>query len=149
MTPPARRGLLAIAAVVDIALHARPAPVSSKALAARHALPARHLEPLLQLLVREGILKGLRGPRGGYELARERRRVTAGEIMRAVIIDPAEANGEGEPSGLIETVVAPELDRALTAYLAVLDAVTVEELCRKAKASDSASATPQLTDFTI
>lgn len=149
MTPPARRGLLAIAAVVDIALHARPAPVSSKALAARHGLPARHLEPLLQLLVREGILKGLRGPRGGYELARERRRVTAGEIMRAAMADPAEGVTENEPSGLIETVVAPELDRALAAYLAVLDAVTVEELCRKAKASDNASATPQLTDFTI
>ena len=35
-------------------------------------LPPRHLEPVLQALVRHGILKGIRGPRGGYELARER-----------------------------------------------------------------------------
>ena len=61
------------AAVVDIALHARPAPVAAKALAARHNLPPRHLETLLQALVRANILKGVRGPRGGYELARERR----------------------------------------------------------------------------
>ena len=54
-----------------------------KALAARHSLPARHLEPVLQALVRMGILKGIRGPRGGYELARERRRITADEILRA------------------------------------------------------------------
>ena len=36
-----RRSLLAIAAVVDIALHARPAPAAAKLLAARHNLPPR------------------------------------------------------------------------------------------------------------
>jgi Rrf2 family iron-sulfur cluster assembly transcriptional regulator len=38
-----RRSLLAIAAVVDIAVHARPMPVAAKLLAARHNLPPRHL----------------------------------------------------------------------------------------------------------
>ena len=80
-----RRSLLAIAAVVDIALHARPTPVAAKSLAARHNLPPRHLETVLQALVRLGILKGVRGPRGGYELARERRRITAGDIVRAAM----------------------------------------------------------------
>ena len=91
-----RKGLLAIAAVIDVALHGRGRPVSAKALAARHALPARHLEPVLQALVRVGILKGIRGPRGGYELARERRRITADDILRAAgtiedVSDPAAA----------------------------------------------------------
>ncbi len=80
---PPRLGL-ALAAMVDIALHARPQPVSAKALAARHALPPRHLEAVLQALVHHGLLKGLRGPHGGYELARERRRISAGDIARAV-----------------------------------------------------------------
>jgi len=35
---------------------------------------------VLQALVRHGILKGTRGPRGGYELAREQRRITADDI---------------------------------------------------------------------
>ncbi len=39
-----RRSVLAIAAVVDVALHSRSAPVAAKALAARHKLPPRHLE---------------------------------------------------------------------------------------------------------
>jgi Rrf2 family transcriptional regulator, iron-sulfur cluster assembly transcription factor len=43
-----RRSVLAIAAVVDVALHSRSAPVVAKALAARHKLPSRHLETLLQ-----------------------------------------------------------------------------------------------------
>ena len=42
-----RRSVLAIAAVVDIALHSRPSPVAAKALAARHKLPPRHLETLM------------------------------------------------------------------------------------------------------
>ena len=73
-----RRSLLAIAAVVDVALYARPSPVAAKALAARHHLPPRHLETLLQGLVQANILKGVRGPRGGYELARERRKIIGG-----------------------------------------------------------------------
>ena len=50
--------MLAIAAVVDVALYARPTPVAAKSLAARHHLPPRHLETLLQGLVQANILKG-------------------------------------------------------------------------------------------
>src|SRR5216683_770768 len=79
-----RKGILAIAAVIDIALHARGRPVAAKALATRHRLPPRHLEPVLQALVRHRVLKGVRGPRGGYELAREPRRITAHDILSAI-----------------------------------------------------------------
>ena len=52
-----RRSVLAIAAVVDVALHSRSAPVAAKALAARHKLPPRHLETLLQGLVTRKFLR--------------------------------------------------------------------------------------------
>ena len=58
---------------------------SRQNLAARHKLPPRHLETLLQGLVHAKILKGVGGPRGGYELARERRRITVGEIVRTAM----------------------------------------------------------------
>jgi len=116
-----RRSLLAIAAVVDIALHARPSPVAAKLLAARHALPPRHLETLLQTLVRVGILKGVRGPRGGYELARERRRITAGDIARAAMQEAIEDGLGPEPqSRLVDEVVGPEVAQASAAFLAAL-----------------------------
>ena len=78
-----RKGILAIAAVIDVALNSETRPVSAKALASRHGLPPRHLEPVLQALVHEGILRGVRGPRGGYELGRDRNDITANEILRA------------------------------------------------------------------
>ena len=90
-----RRGILAIAAVIDIALQARSGPVAAKALASRHRLPPRHLEPVLQALVSHGILKSVRGPRGGYELAREWSRITADEILRAAgTVDDIESQAD-------------------------------------------------------
>ena len=98
-----RRSVLAIAAVVDVALHSRSAPVAAKALAARHRLPTRHLETLLQGLVHAKILKGVRGPRGGYELARERRRITVGEIVHiAMSLSTADPEDLGANSVLLD-----------------------------------------------
>lgn len=145
-----RRSQLAIAAVVDIALHARPSPVAAKHLAARHDLPPRHLETLLQALVRCGILKGVRGPRGGYELARERRRITAGDIARAAMQDTADdAMGPAPHSHLVDDVIGPEVMRASQAFLAVLDDITVEELCRRALDAAVFGAAGADADFTI
>ena len=58
------RVIHAIAAVVDIANHTE--PVNAKEIAERLNLPPRRLETSLQALVHAGILKGQRGPRGGY-----------------------------------------------------------------------------------
>jgi len=80
-----RKSPLAIAPVIDVAFNARARPVSAKALAARHRRPPRHLEPGLLALVSDGIVKGIRGPHGGFELGRERISITADDILRAAI----------------------------------------------------------------
>lgn len=145
-----RRSLLAVTAVVDVALHARPTPVAAKALAARHELPPRHLETVLQALVRVGILKGVRGPRGGYELARERRRITAGEIVRAAMQANADETLPPLPrSVLVDAVIGPMMRQAMDAWLARLDAVTVADLCREAEERAASGQAAISADFTI
>ena len=144
-----RRALLAIAAVVDIALHARPLPVAAKHLAARHNLPPRHLETVLQALVRQGILKGVRGPRGGYELARERRRITAAEITRAALSEMLDDHPSSSQSRLVEEVVGPALKQASEAFLAELEHITVEDLCRRAEERAVFDGLPPAVDFAI
>jgi Rrf2 family transcriptional regulator, iron-sulfur cluster assembly transcription factor len=130
-----RKGILAIAAVIDIALHAHGRPVAAKALATRHRLPPRHLEPVLQALVRHGILKGIRGPRGGYELAREQRRITADDILRAAgtVDDIGEAPHSGSP--LLSQVVVPALAQAERAFSTALSRISIEDLVRTADTS--------------
>lgn len=144
-----RRSLLAVAAVADIAIHARPVPVAAKALAARHNLPPRHLETLLQSLVRANILKGVRGPRGGYELARERRRITVGEIVRAALNDPEEEARINGKSVLVDVVVAPLVEKASSELIALLDSTTIEDLCREAEAKAVFGSKAPAGDFTI
>src|ERR1700678_3351705 len=101
-----RKGVLAEAAVIDVAMQTHGNPISAKALAARHGLPPRHLEPVLQALVRCGILKGIRGPRGGYELAQDQRRVTANDILRAAgTVDDGDEPHAG--SELLNKIVLP------------------------------------------
>jgi Rrf2 family iron-sulfur cluster assembly transcriptional regulator len=126
------KGVLAIAAVIDVALHAQGRPISAKTLAARHGLPPRHLEPVLQALVRDGILKGIRGPRGGYELARERRRVTANDILRAAgTVDDVEQRPAA--SDLLNRVVLPALSSAEQEFGIALARINLEDMARQAE----------------
>jgi Rrf2 family iron-sulfur cluster assembly transcriptional regulator len=128
-----RKGVLAITAVIDIALNARGRPVAATALATRHSLPPRHLEPVLQALVRHGILKGVRGPRGGYELARERRRITADDILRAAGTAD-DINGTSlADSILLNKVVMPALGEAEHAFADALARINVADLAQSAE----------------
>jgi len=77
---------------------------------------------LLQGLVHANILKGVRGPRGGHELARERRRITVGEIVRtAMSLSTADPEDLGANSVLLERVIDPAVRRAGETFLANLD----------------------------
>jgi len=127
-----RKGLLAIAAVVDVALNARERPVSARKLAARHNLPPRHLEPVLQALVHEGIFHGIRGPRGGYELARERRRISVADILRAAgTVEDDDDPKQG--SRILDEVVLPALADAERTFTAALARLSIEELTQSAE----------------
>ena len=106
-----RKGVLAIAAVIDVALNASSRPVSAKALAARHRLP-----------------------HGGYELARERTRISAGDILRA-----ATTAEEIQPlpladSSLVDDVVRPALAETERTVSVALGRINVDDMIRCAEA---------------
>jgi Rrf2 family protein len=128
-----RKGVLAIAAVIDVALNSGDRPVSAKALAARHQLPPRHLEPVLQALVRDGILKGIRGPHGGYEIARDFDQISAEDILRAAV-NAEEADQVTLPgSNLVNGVVWPALVEAEREFSSALGKINVEDMTRRAQ----------------
>ena len=125
-----RKSALAIAAVTDVALNARMGALSGKALAKSLHLPSRHLEPLLQALTREGILKAVRGPHGGYVLAREQRRITAADILRAAGTLDDESEERVSGSALLVQAAGSILAKAENAFLASLSRISVEDLAR-------------------
>jgi len=125
-----RRGLLAIAVVVEVALQKDGGLLSAKKLALRHGLPPRHLEQILQALVHGGILEGVRGPHGGYRLARDLNGVTAQDILRAAEIDPAP--GEQLNSPIIADVVLPLLTAAEDQCGEALSRIRLDQMVKRA-----------------
>ena len=146
-----RKTLFAIEAVLDIAYHSSAEPVQSREITERQGIPRRYLEQALQNLVRHGVLVGVRGPRGGYRLARERRRITVGEIVR--IVHSAEPEEEDEEidlnSALGTMVVRPLWQQLQQSIMAQLDQVTVDELCLRANDAGIASEGRAKLDFSI
>jgi len=140
---------LALEAVVDVAINARPDPVQSKEITARQGIPQRYLEQVMQQLVRAGILKGVRGPRGGYRLARERRRISVGEVVRVVgAMESADDPVTTGPSDLGERVIAPLWQEVQSELMERLEKITIDDLCQRAEnvGLDGGGPTP---DFTI
>lgn len=135
----------ALEAVLFIALSGAQAAVSAKEIAARQGVPPRYLEQLLQKLVRQGILRGVRGPRGGYVLARERRRVNLIDICAAL-------EGEGEvalDTPLAAKVIAPVWREAEMKMQEVLGRVTLADLAARAEAQKVALSARETGDFSI
>jgi Rrf2 family protein len=127
-----RKSFLAVAVVTDVAVNSRDRLVRAKDLATRYQLLPRHFERVLQALVREGILKGVLGPRGGYEPAREQRRITVNDILRAVGTIDDDTEEPVFESPLVKKVVCPALAKAESAFSKSLSQINVEHLARSA-----------------
>jgi Rrf2 family protein len=146
-----KKMLFAIEAVLDIAYHAGGEPVQSREITRRQGIPRRYLEQTLQHLVRNHILTGVRGPKGGYRLARERRRITVGEIVRVVRdLEAAEdATVELPGSDLGRQVVRPLWNEMREEVMAKLDNLTVDDLCTRAYQGGVPSEAVKNMDFNI
>lgn len=146
-----KKRLFAIEAVVDIAYHAGADPVRSGDISRRQGIPRRYLEQVLQELVHKGILAGQRGPRGGYRLARERRRISVADIVRVVgaLEGGADALSENNGSEIAVKVIRPLWGDLQREIMERLDGLTVEDLCARARSLGIASEAARVPDFSI
>jgi Rrf2 family protein len=147
-----KKMLFAIEAVLDIAYNAVDTPVQSAEITKRQGIPRRYLEQVLQQLVRVDILTGVRGPRGGYRLARERRRITIGEIVRAIrSLETAAEEEDALPPGsrLGQEIVRPLWGELQEEAVRKLDALTIEGLCNNAREKGIPRERAAPVDFSI
>ncbi|HUO89547.1 MAG TPA: Rrf2 family transcriptional regulator [Rhizomicrobium sp.] len=145
-----RKTLLALEAVIDIAFNARPEPVQAKEITARQGVPQRYLEQVMQQLVRAGVLKGVRGPRGGYRLAKERRRISVGDVVRvAESLEDEESEAIDPRSELGIRIVSPLIQSLQDEVMARLDAISIEDLCQRARSAGVDCGGGASADFTI
>lgn len=139
----------AVEAVLYIAYNSAQGPISSRDIAERQGLPPRYLEQLMQKLVRGGVLRGMRGPRGGYVLARERRRITVGDICQILQDDKDEdiQGYAGTPLG--HGIVLPLWDNAFAQVMKYLKEVNLADLCEQASLRNIRKDSEEKLDFVI
>ena len=89
-----------IRAVLDIAIYEDDTPVQAHDIATRQRIPEQFLDQILTALRRAGIVRGIRGAGGGYELTRPAKGIAVGDILRALTgpIVPAISSTEDLPN---------------------------------------------------
>ena len=90
------KGRFAVTAMIDVALHSTGGPVTLAGVAERQHISLSYLEQLFGKLRRRGLVDSVRGPGGGYSLAREATKLSVAEIILAVDepIDATSCGGE-------------------------------------------------------
>ena len=78
------RGRYSVTTIMDLALHEGGGPVALADISARQGLSLSYLEQLFAQLRRHGLVRGVRGPGGGYRLARPADRISIADIILAV-----------------------------------------------------------------
>lgn len=76
------RGRYALRVMVDLAEHQAGSYIPLKEVADRQEISEKYLESIMKLLVRSGLLEGVRGKGGGYRLTRPPEAYTVGSILR-------------------------------------------------------------------
>lgn len=92
------KGRYAVTAMMDLTLHEVSGPVTLNDIAASQNISLSYLEQLFASLRRAGLVKGLRGPGGGYRLAVPANKISVADIITAVDekIDVTRCGGMGD-----------------------------------------------------
>lgn len=90
------KGRFAVTAMLDLALQDEEKPVTLAGISERQGISLSYLEQLFSRLRRNGLVKSVRGPGGGYRVARNPREISVSEIIAAVdeLIDATQCGGK-------------------------------------------------------
>jgi Rrf2 family iron-sulfur cluster assembly transcriptional regulator len=129
------KGRFAVTAMLDLALNEAGRPVTLNTISERQEISLSYLEQLFSRLRKNGLVKSVRGPGGGYRLALDTKAVTVSDIIRAVDeqIDATQCGGN-ENCHDEQRCMTHELWTALNfKILEYLESVTLAQLVASQK----------------
>ncbi len=90
------KGRFAVTAMLDLAINEADKPVTLAGISERQSISLSYLEQLFSRLRRSGLVKSVRGPGGGYRIAKKLDQVSVSEIISAVdeLIDATQCGGQ-------------------------------------------------------
>lgn len=136
------KGRFAVTAMIDVALYAGKSPVTLAAISERQRISLSYLEQLFGKLRRSGLVDSVRGPGGGYQLARETRTVSVADIIKAVD-EPIDATQCGGRENCLDDhrCMTHELWAGLNAHIfGYLRAVTLSDLVLQQQKAETTTA---------
>ena len=124
------RSTYGLRALVELALARGRGPLSAAQIARRQGLSVAYLEQLLHRLKKQGVVTSVRGPKGGYLLAREPEHIRIGEVVRMLEGEPALQSLKTKDGHRHAQRIAQAVFRCVHERLAAsLDAATLHEVC--------------------
>lgn len=124
------RSIYGLRALVELGLEAGRGAVSATAIATSHDLSVAYLEQLLHRLKKHGLVTSIRGPKGGYLLAKEPERISVGQIVRVLDGAASTENGHLRDGRRHAQRIAQAVFRCVHERLVnALDAVSLQDLC--------------------
>jgi len=127
-------------ALFDIAYHSAGLSTQVKDISARQAISPRYIEQIFQKLKKAGIIKSVRGPSGGYYLARKLDEVSVGDVVRATEGDiqlvhctDLRKSPKKACDRMDQCVVRNIWEEASGRLMTYLDSVTLQDLCKEAQ----------------
>jgi len=136
------KGRFAVTAMIDLAIRGGKAPVTLSSISERQCISLSYLEQLFGKLRRNNIVESVRGPGGGYYLARPANKISIAEIVIAVDepLDATKCGGMGNCKGESKPCLTHELWMGLNEkILGYLQSVTLQQQVENANKQHSDS----------
>ena len=139
------KGRFAVTAMIDLGLNGGEKPVTLSAISERQNISLSYLEQLFAKLRRHGIVESVRGPGGGYCLARDAASITVADVIIAVDepLDATQCGGrencKSEHRCMTHDLWST-LNRKMLDYLASVNLAELVEKQRQRETANSASA---------
>lgn len=135
------RGRYALRAMLDLAMHGGTRPMLRHDIAARQEISAEYAAQLFRMLRSAGLVRAVKGPGGGYALARDASQIRVSDVLRAVegplrvvyCVDPRGYVRCPRSEGCVVRQLWKELSDVITRFL---DSITLQDLCLRAQAME-------------
>ena len=144
-----KKFLHAIEAILDISIYSSNAPIRAKEITKRQGIPSRYLEKILQELVHQKILKGTRGPKGGYSLGKEKRNIFLIDIYNAILVIEENKKKIRMDTQLRSKIINPFIEKVSNTTINYFKTTNIDDLYKKVAEKGIDKDKNKKVDFTI
>ena len=143
------KGRFAVTAMLDLALNENEKPVTLAGISERQAISLSYLEQLFSRLRKQGLVTSVRGPGGGYRVARAHSEISVSHIITAVdeLIDATQCAGKEDCHDEGRCMTHDLWASLNTKILDYLSGVTLAELVENKRQNDAGNGAGKISEI--